>query len=259
MQVGFARLPQAGSEAHIEVVRQWLQSCDETHTTPSCKPPDQGYQFTDSVRPTRLLAVGDPGSDKVRLYESQANDTEHWIALSHQWGPNKAEHYSTNSDNVDSFMVGMNYNDLPGTFKDAVTVTRALGIKYLWIDSLCIIQAGPKSDFEKEAKLMEMVYSSAYCVIAASRAAGHGSGFLQERNARNVVTISQDTKEGASYSICQNIDNFREHVLQGALNKRGWVLQEHALARRTIFFTEHQTYWECGCGVRCETMTHMKK
>jgi hypothetical protein len=55
------------------------------------------------------------------------------------------------------------------------------------------------------------------------------------------------------------IDDFKTHVLDGALNFRGWVVQEQALAQRTVFFTEHQTYWECGEGVRCETMTKMNK
>jgi hypothetical protein len=48
-------------------------------------------------------------------------------------------------------------------------------------------------------------------------------------------------------------------VLGGELHSRGWVLQEHALARRTLFFTEHQTYFECGNGVRCETSTKLSK
>jgi len=43
------------------------------------------------------------------------------------------------------------------------------------------------------------------------------------------------------------------------MNKRGWVLQERALACRTIYFTAQQTYWECGGGVRCETLTKMSK
>jgi hypothetical protein len=63
----------------------------------------------------------------------------------------------------------------------------------------------------------------------------------------------------APFFICENIDDFDRHVLNGHLNKRGWVLQEHALAHRTIFFTEHQTYFECGDGVRCETLTKMSK
>jgi hypothetical protein len=55
------------------------------------------------------------------------------------------------------------------------------------------------------------------------------------------------------------MNDFKTHVLEGRLNKRRWVLQERALAHRTIFFTDRQTYWECGEGVKCETLTKMDK
>jgi hypothetical protein len=45
----------------------------------------------------------------------------------------------------------------------------------------------------------------------------------------------------------------------GDLNKRGWVFQERALSRRTMYFTKTQVYWECGKGVQCETLTKMSK
>lgn len=138
-------------------------------------------------------------------------------------------------------------------------MTRALGSRYLWIDSICIIQAGKNADFEQEATRMEEVYSGARCVIAASRASGHASGFLKDRIKRDYVALRREIDSESPFYICQAIDNFKEHVLEGALNRRGWVLQEHALARRTIFFDEHQTYWECGHGVRCETMTTLHK
>jgi len=59
--------------------------------------------------------------------------------------------------------------------------------------------------------------------------------------------------------ICTSIDDFPGDVEEGLLNKRAWVLQERALLRRTIYFTKRQTYWECGGGVRCETLTYMRK
>ena len=206
--------------------------------------------------PTRLIDVGNIGDDEVHLWETGPQDTGEWVALSHQWGP--IPHFSTNRKNLKDHISGMKYETLPGTFKDAVTVTRALGRRYLWIDSICIIQ-GKDGDFNQEAKRMEEVCSGAYCVLAASRATGHFSGFLQARKERDYVALSSEVENKASFYICRAIDNFKEHVLEGALNRRGWVLQEHALARRTIFFTEHQTYWECGDGVRCETMTKMNK
>ena len=204
--------------------------------------------------PTRLIDVGTVGDNQARLIQTAADSTGEWIALSHQWGPEP--HFSTNRKNLNDHMAGMEFENLPATFRDAVTVTRALGLKYLWIDSICIIQ-GKDGDFNQEAKRMEEVYSGAYCVLAATRATSHYSGFLEARKARDFVALSRENE--APFYICEIIDDFKTHVLDGGLNSRGWVMQEHALARRTIFFTEHQTYWECGEGVRCETMTKMKK
>jgi hypothetical protein len=79
------------------------------------------------------------------------------------------------------------------------------------------------------------------------------------RQARKYVTLKAGNDADGSYYVCERIENFKEHVVDGELCQRGWVLQEHALARRTIFFTEHQTYWECGEGIRCETLAKMSK
>lgn len=135
-------------------------------------------------------------------------------------------------------------------------MTRQLGVQYLWIDSLCIIQ-GDDGDFKDEAKHMESVFSFAHCVIAASRSTGTSDGFLKKR--RDRVVVEFDSPGEPTVYVCEAIDDFQGDVIDGALNKRGWVLQERALARRTIYFTETQTYWECGEGIRCETLTKMRK
>lgn len=147
-------------------------------------------------------------------------------------------------------------NELPKTFQDAIHVTRALGFQYLWIDSLCIVQDDAE-DWAAESRRMEHVFSSAYVTIAASCASGTGDGFLQSRMPRKFVPVTRPN--GVQYAFCETIDNFDLDVEKGELNKRGWVLQERALSRRTIFFTKTQTYWECGGAVRCETLTKMKK
>lgn len=159
---------------------------------------------------------------------------------------------------------GIKDDALPKTFQDAITVTRKLGIQYLWIDSLCILQRTGrgddrehKEDWERESLLMEKVFSSAYFTIAASCAQHRFDGFLKERNQRDFVTMTAG--DGAQFHVCQVIDDFDHDVEQGELNKRGWVLQERALSRRTIHFTETQTYWECGKGIKCETFTKTEK
>ncbi|CAN9210055.1 unnamed protein product [Alternaria alternata] len=249
-QTGFVRLPEAGQSTHMEVIKYWLNDCDGQHT---CKPLGLAADG-DKVRlPTRLIDVGQSGDNTVRLWATTPKDSGEWIALSHRWG---SQHLSTTTKTLQSHLNGIDLNSLPSTFKDAVTVTRALGRRYLWIDSLCVIQ-GPDGDFKTEAKRMEDVYSGAYCVIAASCAINHFSGFLKQRKGRDYVGLSPEGKGQTPFYVCQTIDNFKDHVLDGELNRRGWVYQEHALARRTLFFTEHQTYFECRDGVRCETSTKL--
>ena len=262
IQIGIPKLPEAGTDLHFGLIRGWLDDCDNTHFAPVCKPlKDITPPANASIRlPTRLIYVGSDGDGVVKLQEMRSEDTGDWIALSYRWG--HCPPFFTTRKNLISHIMGMNLLALPRTFQDAIKVTRALGQKYLWIDSICIIQ-GDYGDFNHECKRMEDVYSGAYCVLAASCATDQRSGFLLPRVERDFVTLSstkgdQGVEDGKIY-VCSTIEDFRDHVLQGALHKRGWVLQEHALARRTIFFTEHQMYWECGHGVRCESMVKMRK
>ncbi|RSL95716.1 hypothetical protein CDV31_013774 [Fusarium ambrosium] len=179
-----------------------------------------------------------------------------YIALSHPWGDGRRhKHFCTTPENLEHRLVkGISVSQLPDTFKHAVQVIHSLNIRYLWIYSLCIVQ-GDGGDFDTEAKNMETIFSSAYFVIAASRPSGTSSGFLGKRLARKFIRL--DEAAGSPHYICEAIDDFQHDVIEGDLNKRGWVLQERALARRTIYFTESQTYWECGQGVRCETLARM--
>ncbi|KAF5492284.1 hypothetical protein CGCS363_v011204 [Colletotrichum siamense] len=147
------------------------------------------------------------------------------------------------------------FDELPKTFKDAIEVTRVLGFRYLWIDSLCIIQDDP-SDWEREAVSMEHVFSSANITIAASSAKSSSEGFIFSRG-KQPSSLAIQTPSGRTIFIRKSIDNFRHDVEKSVLNQRGWVLQERALARRTIHFTSTQVYWECGYGIHCETLTKL--
>ncbi|KAK0726255.1 heterokaryon incompatibility protein-domain-containing protein [Apiosordaria backusii] len=255
IQIGFPQLPLPASSTHFAILSQWLSDCDKNHR--GCAP------LKTYPPPTRLIDLGSPGapSPVARLIETKASETFRYIALSHPWG--QGHSFCTFPHNLAKHKRAIlaHSSSFPDTFRDAITATRALGIRYLWIDSICIIQ-GPDGDFDKEAKRMEDVFSAAYCVIAASSARGQSDGFLKTRKERQFLhlptsspALTRNGTDNGSLYICRFIDNFSDHVLNGPLSQRGWVLQERALARRTIYFTDWQTYWECGCGVRCETLT----
>lgn len=251
-QIGLPRLPLVGSEAHFTILRGWLQECDEHHE--DCKP----LRNPSARLPTRLIDVGETGGSDVRLYQTKHDDVLEYIALSHPWGTNHLLHFCTYPDNLARHLQGILLEDLPRTFRDAVKVTRSLDQRYLWIDSICIVQ-GPNGDFNEQAKHMEAIFRQAYCVLAASCAKGQQDGFMKPRDERTCLKFHQRLSGHPPIYACDFIENFQQHALDSHLNKRGWVLQERALARRTIFFTGKQTYWECGAGVRCETTMKMNK
>jgi hypothetical protein len=206
--------------------------------------------------PTRLIDVGTSTAPSIRLIETKTMPYRKYVAFSHCWGDvPKHLKFCTYRDNIEERKRTIDFGRLPQNFKDAVTITRGLGIRYVWIDSICIIQEDG-DDWEVEAGNMENVFSAAYCTIAADSAKCSLVGFLRQRKPRPCVTV--ETKTGRLY-FCKAIDDFHHDVEESVLSTRGWVLQERALSRRTIHFSNTQVYFECGQGVRCETLTKLRK
>jgi len=277
-----------GEEAKFTIMKKWLADCDEKHTVeteyqPNCNPKRPPMRL-----PTRLIYVGKGESTRIHLDCEKDRDKEdpkrdyRYIALSHRWGYPKDDPEWKNRDgcwttegNIAQHQdpnTGIDFTTMPKTFRDAVEVTRGLGIEYLWIDSLCIIQDQPsKEDFNNEALLMADVYSGAYCTLASTGAEGTTDGFFNKKANRGCCRIettrrapsklNPNTTEDKSCTvyICDAIDDFKADVNEAEMATRGWIFQERALSRRTLHFGKNQMYWECGAGVCCETMTRMFK
>jgi Heterokaryon incompatibility protein (HET) len=260
IQVGLHTLPDSTSELRFKILLEWLRDCDENHTKFGCHRV-LGRNTTDFL-PTRLLDIGDGSNpDSLRLYCTKAGDNLQYIALSHCWGkPSRAEwdKMCTHKENFQHRCNSFASKSLPKTFQDAITVTRNLGKRYLWIDSICIIQ-GDSEDWEQEAVLMEKVFSAAYCTISATSAKSFNDGFLLSRPDRTCIQLPHKLESIGSLWLCETIDNFRADVEEAQVNQRGWVFQERVLSRRTIYFASNQAYFECGGGVFCETMTRLRK
>lgn len=194
----------------------------------------------------------------IRLALTAEKKIDKYVALSHRWGNLSVDQkmFCTHQSNLESRLRGFHVSELPKTFQDAVKVVRAIGIRYLWIDSLCIVQWGDeKRDWNNEASKMQDVYSEAYCVIAATAASDSYCGFLDRYN-----RVESFHVDGPSGRICvsSDIDDFDQDVEAAEINNRAWILQESVLARRIIHFTSNQMYWECGKGVYCENLTRLK-
>jgi hypothetical protein len=94
----------------------------------------------------------------------------HYVALSHCWGTLGKHPLRTTTDNLQEHISGISWSTLPKTFQDALKITRELGIDYIWIDSLCIVQDS-EEDWRQESREMGLIYERARVTIAAAGAA----------------------------------------------------------------------------------------
>ncbi|PVH68516.1 HET-domain-containing protein [Cadophora sp. DSE1049] len=234
----------SGSQESIDRIKEWLTDCTTKHS--ECR------ESQSSLLPTRLIDVGDPAAgNPPRLIETTPGDSGAYVALSHCWGLNQT--YRTLRPNLSAMKRGLTGFDMPGmpkTFKDAIILTRTLGFRYIWIDSLCIIQDDTK-DWEVEASKMCDVYSNATLTIAAASAAGDREGFLGTRphpRKSMVNTFPSHPDLVSNLEVrCQPKHN-RTHPLL----RRAWVLQERLLSKRLVFFENDELVWECRTKRTCE-------
>jgi Heterokaryon incompatibility protein (HET) len=125
--------------------------------------------------PTRVLDLGYENTSEARLVESSTLPIDHpYMTLSHRWGQTEVIKLTTAT--IDRMRNGIPISELPVLYQDAVTACRKLGTRYIWIDSLCIIQ-DQEQDWIHEASTMGRVYSNSLCNIEAAHAAD-GDGRL---------------------------------------------------------------------------------
>jgi hypothetical protein len=134
---------------------------------------------------------------------------------------------------------GMPIHLVPKTFQHAAIITARLGYRYLWIDSLCIVQ-DCESDWIAESSIMGEIYRGSICTIAALEAKDSYGGCFQTRNPLMFTSCRINNK--MEIGLRRASQSF---PLTGELLERGWVVQERVLAPRTLFYGSFGISWEC--------------
>ncbi|KAJ4317493.1 hypothetical protein N0V84_007320 [Fusarium piperis] len=151
-------------------------------------------------------------------------------------------------DLVDAFYCNIPFATIPATFQDAIKLANTLGIQYIWIDSLCIIQDS-KEDWDVEAAHMASVYSQAYVTISATAAKDSSAGLKQDSMLRHPceITPKWTGPDGSEMptTVVRLIDRsaFCDQVLSQPLFRRGWVFQEWILSPKTLHVASDQLWW----------------
>lgn len=249
-----------------QLARDWLEDCIGNHE--ECR-----EQNATAWYPSRLIHIG-PG----RFGESDDADVNlhitgletpcgPYMTLSHCWGDSTGT-IKLLSDTVESMKRRIPLASLPATFRDAVRFARFCSIKYLWIDSLCIMQDS-HDDWELEARTMSEVYQHSHCNINATASASSNGGCFFGRDPTSIVfprvkldkslaeeKSSSDTKKArlaAKHNfICVPISFWKRNIEEAPLNARAWVLQERLLSPRHVHCCRDQLFWQCQERRACE-------
>lgn len=254
------RMVDTRSDFCMHFLQDSLQQCCREH--PNCAVYPEGFV------PTRLIYVGG-GNDALRLRDSiPPGEAVAWVALSHCWGGGKP--MSLTKATLDQLRENIAFANLPPTFQNAVTITRHLGLHYVWIDSLCIVQ-DDRADWEQEAALMGPVYNRAFIVISGASSPNPETPYLGPREAdwlpkrfefqpspgfnlpimvRQRSLLAAPLEQGlyeppftSSWATLKRV---------GPLYTRGWCFQESFLAKRIIHFTPGAIIYECQTHRRSE-------
>ena len=215
-------------DACISLAKSWISDCTTSHR--KCAQP------TAFAVPVRLIDV----SGKTPFLV-QGNPSTPYAILSHCWG--KSKQFITTTHNIEAYERSIDFAVLPKTFRDAIELTRELNIRYLWIDSLCILQ---DSDIDKGHQCARMgeYYRNALITLSALNSRDSTEGFLNARAVVNSVTLFEKPGYVDCYlrpRLRTRAEIFKEAVLSG----RGWALQERLLSTRVLHFGTTEMFWEC--------------
>lgn len=248
-------IPAPDGDALLSKIQSWLQTCDLDHG-PRCR------AFPDEKRcanPIPLLFV-----DVVDHCLVKATSVEKYFTLSYVWGgPQTA---ATTRSNVEERYQSGSLADgrctLPWTIRDAMALVQHLGGRYLWVDSLCIVQDDAEHK-HRDIRRMDIVYMMAFATIVAAHGQNANAGLPgvrpRTRNARitSCISISAEPKSSDSKPqtllLTTSTPPLPLALDSSVWESRGWVLQEQLLSRRCIYFTSDGVYFQCGRKTVSET------
>lgn len=226
----------------ISLLKSMLKYCEKNHT--ECGSDIE--HFTESMRVIDLkdMCVTLAGRDC------------RYCALSYVWGKNPGTWLNLLKDNVGSLgnKNALINAPLPKTVRDAMQLCLELGERYLWVDSLCIIQDDPV--FQKQQiEIMDTIYAAAHftIIVGAGDNANSGIPGLNDwtRNMQRQTIRIQDIE------ISNCLPKIRDNVDRSVWNTRGWTYQERMFANRSFLLSEAQAYFSCKEGVQYERKDHL--
>lgn len=228
----------AYAEGSIRLAQSWLRACENDHG--NC------VRSQKTPLPTRVIDVGSSDATTARLLVSHGEPAP-YVTLSHTWGEGPS--VTATKENLQGLQLAIPTDELPKTFQDAITLTRVMGMRYLWIDALCIVQ-NDEQDWYRESATMCAVYENALFSISALSATGSQSGMLVDRSVDQCMI---DVAGVGTIGVRPKLDSLGMALQKSKLESRAWCMQERILAPAILHVGPQQCFWECCSCIASET------
>ncbi|KAK3325982.1 heterokaryon incompatibility protein-domain-containing protein [Apodospora peruviana] len=224
----------------FERIKTWLNTCHESH--------EQCSRYKSPFMPSNVISITNPNTGNksdppaVRLIHNPPSAP--YAALSYCWGGDQP--VKATKATVDDLTQGIDYRQLPKAIQDAITTTQAIGLQYLWVDALCIVQDDPVLMASEIAQMCQ-IYQTAHVTISAARSSACTQGFLDDitipdKNSpafRLTLLNPNDPSAAPGFIIC-----FPKQ-LQDPVEYRAWTLQERLMSPRVLKFSQDETVMMC--------------
>lgn len=234
----------------VQWVSSMLELCAGGHEI--CPP------VAESPFPKRILALERrSGSEPLVKVVERESEQGIYATLSHCWGL-ELPCVMTVGNRIDR-MREIPWTELPQTFQDAIRYCLELGIFFLWIDALCILQ-DDREDWQIESAKMADIYQNSYLTLAATSSDSGSMGcFSQQSMVYQERQLEAQSMAGQVYKILvrQQLPHWVVPPTllsrrQNPLLSRGWAFQERVLSPRVLHFCKQELVWECAQRTVCE-------
>ncbi|KAF2235392.1 HET-domain-containing protein, partial [Viridothelium virens] len=216
------------------LVREWIEECQQSHE--KCNNVTMLKRF-DFMIPEQSMFID---VRRERIVDVITNCE--YATLSHVWGECQLS-LTTRSQLSQLKEIGsLSVRSLPPTIRDAMTLTRAIGIRYLWVDALCILQ-DDKEHKAKQIAQMHNIYAAATMTIVAAAANDANSGLPGVGSSARDLNQYITTLAGLRLAARQGFLNVS--LNRSTYNKRAWTYQESSISHRLLYITSKGAFMQC--------------
>ncbi|KAL8811754.1 MAG: hypothetical protein Q9200_001553 [Gallowayella weberi] len=235
----------------FEILKQWLRDCKTNHS--HCA----GAAPAISNLPTRLIDVGQQDGEPPHLCRNDHSQRIAYTILSHCNSRPRRE-FSTclelQTGNLNSLQERIQFDSFSKDFQDAIIITRALGLKYLWAERLCVLQDSTH-DREKEGYRKSQYYAGSEICIAATASPHAEHGILHPRTiGLNSARLTGEAQGLGIRPLAEDIFSLiskpilmtkRPSISYRPLSLQCSALLERLQSKRIVHYTEQQMVWQC--------------